>query len=152
MIDKEYLQQLRDNAAEVRADLEERAHMCTFADDPEAMHDEVMEATRVLRSTGSQLVHKTMEGKIGIPKFSNGDGDAPPFTDLQNEVLADAIAQIRMELQDTIASAIADAVAPLRDRIANLEGQISMLTALLGDSNRSKTFEASETVRKLAVR
>jgi hypothetical protein len=61
--------------------------------------------------------------------------------------MAAVIAELRRELQETIDAAM----APLRDRVAMLEGQVSTLMTLLGaDANRS-SFEGSETIRKIRV-
>ena len=67
------------------------------------------------------------------------------FTEDQVEVIAQVIAEIRGEYQD----AIAEAVAPLRDRILALEAQLSMLTTLIGGNGKS--FEASEVIRKIRM-
>jgi hypothetical protein len=100
-----------------------------------------MEATQPVMPA---IVHKTILGKVQAVPF---DDDAPPLTDDQIEILADVLAQIRIEFRDTID----DAIAPLRERIAVLEGQISILTSLLG-SDSSRSFEASETIRRLHMR
>ena len=155
-LDAEYLEELRANADAVRADLEEReangSHVTHF--DPEAEHDAIMAATRVPMPA---IVHKTIEGKCAAPRIfndnNNGDDQPSTFTAEQIEQLADVLAefsmQFRMELEDTIDNA----VAPLRSRIAVLEGQLSMLTSLLGEKaiQLPNIFEASETVRKLKV-
>ena len=71
---------------------------------------------------------------------------APPFDDLQIDIVATVIAELRAETQ----AAIDAAVAPLQQRIAMLEGQVQMLTTLLG-GDASRSLEASEVVRKIRV-
>lgn len=155
MVDKHYLEQLRAEVAEVRADFEERAHLLDR--DPLEAHDEIMEATRPNTATLRyipEIVHKTNEDakvqKVGIPTLS--DYDIPPFTDDQGEVISDLIAQLRMDLRMEMEDAIDNAVNPLLQRLANLEGKIDMLTSLLGADRSNKTIEASEVIRKLNVR
>jgi hypothetical protein len=131
-IDPAYLEQLRANAEAVRADLEEREANDPQLYVPEIIH-KINEDARVLLSDDGN-------------GNGNGDPEPPPLTDEALDVLAQVLAQIKLDIQ----SAIDDAVAPLRDRIIALEAQISLLTNLLNDSN--KTIEASETVRKLHVR
>jgi hypothetical protein len=149
MVDADYLAALRAQAAEVRADLEEREanYPVPGNSDPEAEHDNIMAATRIPMPS---IIHKTnMDARVLLdPDDGNGNGDNEPLplTDEQIDIFAQVLAQIRKDFQ----AAIDDATAPLRDRIVALEAQISLLTNLLNDS--SKTIEASETVRKLHVR
>jgi hypothetical protein len=131
-IDPAYLEQLRANAEEVRADLEERE-----ANDPQLHVPEI--------------VHKTTMDARVLPNDDDGNGNGddpipPPLTDEQMDIIAQVLAQMRMDFQ----AAIDDAIAPLRDRIATLEGSINTLMAMLNDSGKS--IEASETVRRLHVR
>ena len=158
VIDPDYLEHLRAQAAEVRADLEERELRGTNGtppfDDPEADHDFIMQATRPARQRAAmpEIIHKTNENaRVLLPDDGNGDDPIipPTFTEEQLDVLAQVLSQIRMEFQATIDDAIAAATAPLRDRIATLEGSINTLMAMLSDNNRS--IEASETIRKLHV-
>jgi hypothetical protein len=59
------------------------------------------------------------------------------------------LAQVMAEINLGIQTRVEDATLALRERIAVLEGQLSMLTALLGND---KNFEATEVVRKLRMR
>jgi hypothetical protein len=147
VIDPDYLATLRAQADDVRADLKERefAGASNFGD-PEAEHEAVMAATRTPMPA---IIHKTNmdAGRVLLTDDGdNGDTEPPPLTDEQMDILAQVLAQIRLDFQ----SAIDDVVAPLKDRILTLEAQISLLTNLLSDTSRS--IEASETVRKLHVR
>ena len=133
VIDKEYLEQLRAQADEIRNDLAERE-----ARDAED-HDAIM-ATCVVQKAGGpafsgQLVHKTIVDARVYPSKQLIDDygdqpssfdDQPPFTDDQIDIVATVIAQIRTDMQNTID----DAVGPLRERIAMLEGQVNMLVAM----------------------
>lgn len=144
-LDADYLAELRASAAEVRADLEERERL--FDADPEGMHDAVMAATRPreLPHVG-QLVHKEFSGRQLPGRTLPGDAnDDDPMTADQIEIISMVLAEVTIEFQN----AIADAAAPLRERIAVLEGQLSMLTNLIGGNGRS--FEASETIRKIRM-
>jgi hypothetical protein len=86
----------------------------------------------------------------------NGDngsliGYDPPFTDEQIDIVARALAQSQGELR-TEMQELADSLAAIRERVATVEGQLSvMMTLLGGDSRTDKTVEASEVVRKLKV-
>jgi hypothetical protein len=107
-------------------------------------------STETTQSTPPALVHKTnAEARIrqadeagkceAMPRFSSIQSAelAPPFSDDQIDTLADAIAQLRDEFNE---------------RIATLEGQLSMLMTVIGNGAGAKEFEASEVVRKLRVR
>jgi hypothetical protein len=151
-LDAEYLAELRDY---VRADLAEReanrAHARAFDPeangahephfDPEVEHDIIMAATR---PSMPEIVHKTTIQKDTRVSFSNNGDDTLTFTDDQVEQLADVLAQYRLELQ----AEIDDAIAPLRERIAVLEGQLAILASLLSEG---RSFKASETIRELQV-
>jgi hypothetical protein len=81
------------------------------------------------------------------------DGN-PPFTDEQIDIVALALAETRIELRNDLLAEtqvmIAAAMSETRERVATIEGQLSVLMTLLGgDSSRS--FEASETIRKLKL-
>jgi hypothetical protein len=163
VIDAEYLAQLRANAEEVRADLQERELVVYHHfEDPEAVHEEIMAATQppmptIVRKTNesprrqaiSSDGENTRRRVILVPDddSDNGDNDQLPpiFNDEQTDALADVIADLRMEFQATVD----DAIAPLRERIAVLEGKLDMLVSMVSDNNKS--FTASETVRKLQV-
>ena len=92
------------------------------------------------------IVHKTIENRV--ENFNTvSDAPAPPFDDLQIDIVATVLAELRHDTQ----AAIADAMAPLRERIAALEAQVSMLTTLLGADANNRSLEASEVVRKIRV-
>jgi hypothetical protein len=131
-MDKEYLEQLRAQAAEVRADLAERQ-----------ANDTVIGLGTIVPRPPSGIIHKTIaDARVVAPPEFEHDVQTE-FTDNQLEILAAAMAEINRDMMD-------DALAPLLERIATLEGQISVLMALLNPN--SKTIEASEVVRKLHVR
>jgi hypothetical protein len=80
-----------------------------------------------------------------------GYDDQPPFTDEQIDIVARAMAQSRDELR-TEMQELADSLAAIRERVATIEGQLSVLMTLLGGDNKAvKMVEASEVVRKLKV-
>jgi hypothetical protein len=91
------------------------------------------------------IVHKTRDNANVFDVPDNGS--PPPFDDLQIDIVATVIAEIRAETQDAIDAA----VAPLQQRVAVLEGQVSMLVALLGADANNRSVESSEVVRKIKV-
>jgi hypothetical protein len=48
--------------------------------------------------------------------------------------------------------AVDEAAAALRERVATLEGQLSVLVNLVTNTDGRRSLEASETIRKLTVR
>lgn len=132
-INADYLRKLRANADQIRDDLEERERV--LDEDPLAMHDALM-ATR----PPPQIVYKKFVGRQE-PLADDTNINVDPatsdalFNNDQMEVMADVLAQTRIDLQ----ARIDDATAPLRERIAVLEGQLSMLTNLLGSSSSNKS-------------
>jgi hypothetical protein len=140
-MDQEYLEQLRANAEEVRQELAER-ELAALTD-----HDAIM-----AQRAAPPLVRKTkMDARVKqttddiIADDINGDGQ---LDNAFMEAVAEAMAEQAIQLRADCAAMLEDAVAPLRERIATLEGQLSMLTGLLG---ADKAFEATETIRKLRV-
>jgi hypothetical protein len=113
--------------------------------DPIASHDAIMAATAV---PVPAVVFKEYDRRqvplIDDTDTDNGDVDPPPFTYEQMDVMAEVLAQTKLDL----AAQIEAAIAPLSQRLAVLEGQMSLLTALLGNS---KSYEASEVIRKIRV-
>jgi hypothetical protein len=90
------------------------------------------------------------DGGYGSDGISIGYDD-PPFTDEQIDIVAQALAQSRTEVR-TEMQELADLLAAIRERVATIEGQLSVLMALLGSNSRTdKTVEESEVVRKLKV-
>jgi hypothetical protein len=146
-IDADYLDELRANAEQIREDLAAREQAA------ETDHDAVMASVSLFtvnKLAPSSFVYKTKDDArvkqdiLDIDGDSNGD-EPPLFNDEQLDVLAQMIVDIRQDVRDMID----DAVAPLKERIASLEGSINMLMAMIGDTNRS--FESSEVIRKLKV-
>jgi hypothetical protein len=117
--------------------------------DPRVAHDRIMQATR---PPMPMIVHKGYSGRQ--PPLTavahNGDEQPPQFSDDQIDVLAQALVDLRSEFQ----SMVDDAISPLRERLAWLEGEMGMLTTLLSNnnsSNNSRNIEASEIIRKVRV-
>jgi hypothetical protein len=115
-------------------------------------HDAIMAATRSPR-IDPPLVYKTIEDARSVDLAASrqiGDDLSPPLDDDLMEQLAEVLAQVRIDMRTEFEDALDLAAAPLRERIAVLECQLSLLMVLLGgDSGR--TLEASETVRKLRM-
>jgi hypothetical protein len=84
------------------------------------------------------------------------DGEPPAFTDFQMDVISTVLAETRMEFQSAI-DALTDALNAVKQRVAMVEGQLSVVVAMIGNDNGRgvKTIEAKEsktkTVRKVKV-
>ena len=118
-------------------------------DDPLVAHDAIMRATR---PSMPMIVRKEYSGRQPpLPSVAdNGDEQPLQFSDDQIDVLAQALVDLRSEFQ----SMVDDAISPLRERLARLEGEMAMLTTLLSNnnsSNNSRNIEASEIIRKVRV-
>ena len=136
MIDPERLEQMRRFAADVHEDLEQRE-----AEDPLA----AFELQLRQRAGPPAMVFKVTETPSETAVENAGSFSAP-FSAEQTEIMAAVIAGLRQELQAEVDATI----APLRERCARLEGQIAMLTTMLG-GDASRSFDAGEVVRKLKV-
>jgi hypothetical protein len=122
-------------------------------------HDAIMaDVATVLRRYNAPLVYKRMDNarvKQDVQDLLDGDGDAngdepwSPFTNEQTDIIIYLISEFRQEVSNMIDDAVVEAVAPLKERIAMLEGQVSTLVMLISDNGKS--FEAVETVRKMRI-
>jgi hypothetical protein len=145
-INKNYLDELRANADEVREDLANRERLA------EEDHEQIMASVsdildRNITRAAPTLVYKTCNSTAVKQDILdvNGDDQPPIFDENQTEIIAEVLAEVTSELK----AAIDDAVAPLVERVSRLEGQVDLLVALFGDTNKS--FEASEVIRKMRV-
>lgn len=86
-----------------------------------------------------------------------------PFPDELIDSLAEVLVQVRADFQASVDAAcerlraefqvtVDDATAALRERVATLEGQLSVLVSLVTNTDGGRSLEASETIRKLTVR
>jgi hypothetical protein len=189
VIDKDYLEQLRAQADEIRADLAEResktrcycsrsepvidpiylaalraqadevrddfaARQRQLEDDLEVGRDAVMTTTTrnvqpVHHLPMPRNVYKEFRGKQ-LPFNNNDNSDAEPLslTDEQIDILADVLAQVRLDFR----AQIDDITSALSHRIAVLEGKLDLLTNLLTNLlGNSKSFEASKVIRKVCI-
>jgi hypothetical protein len=140
-------------------DLDDAMTMQTAVED----HDEIMADIAVVlkRYDVATLIHKTnynarvrvkqdVQDLLDGDDYANGDETTmPPFTAEQVDVIATVIMELRQETRNMIDDAVVEATAPLRERVAMLEGQVSTLVMLISDNNKS--FEATETVRKMRI-
>jgi hypothetical protein len=115
--------------------------------DPVKAHDQIMRATR----PPPVIVHKEYLGRqpaLIDDTNGNGNGEQPPFSDEQIDIVAQALADLRSEFQD--------AVAPLTEQVAVLQGQVNVLLSLIGsivgNNGNGKSIEASETKTTRRVR
>ena len=126
--------------------------------DPRVAHDRIMQATR---PSMPMIVHKEYTGTQPPLATDVDDGDELPplFSDEQIDVIAAALAEMRNEFRDMVS----DAMAPLTEQVAVLQGQMSVMMNLIGsivsnngngNNNSSKSIEASETrtTRRVRVR
>ena len=118
-------------------------------DDPVKNHERIMEMTR----PPPVIVHKEYTGRQ--PSLANGD-DQPLSTDDMIEALAQALAETRIQLHDEFQSMVNEAVGPLTEQVAVLQGQVNVLLSLIGsivgNNNNSSVKEASETRTKTVRR
>lgn len=89
------------------------------------------------------VVYKRRDDSLIAPDDGITIDDDAPFTEEQMDVLGDALAQIRADVQDATDAT----VGPLRERIAQLEGSVQALLSLLGGGD-TKAIEAP-VVRRL---
>jgi hypothetical protein len=117
--------------------------------DPVKAHDKIMQMTR----PPPVIVHKEYTGRQ--PSLANGD-DQPLSTDDMIEALAQALAETRIQLHDEFQSMVNEAVGPLTEQVAVLQGQVNVLLSLIGsivgNNNNSSVKEASETKIKTVRR
>jgi hypothetical protein len=132
VIDQEYLERLRAQAQEIREDLEERELRCK--DDLE--HIMAVTAPLTRSEPLTTIVHKTIDNarQYDMPEDMPVYDAALPFSEEQMDAMAQVIADLRTDIQGMIDQAN----APLRERIAMLEGQVNTLLQMLGgDTNKS---------------
>jgi hypothetical protein len=84
-----------------------------------------------------------------------GSDDEEPFSAAQTDIICRVLAMADSELRRDLADH-SDLLSNLRERVAMIEGQVSILMSLLGGDSKAvksvKTIEASETVRKRKMR
>jgi hypothetical protein len=146
MIDAEKLREMRAFAAEVREDLAMRELAA------EEDHAQIMATTAATRASPAMIYKVKPDARVRrqvIDEPGDSTDDVPPFSDEQVDVVAQVIADLRTEMRGDCQAMIDAALAPLRERIASIEGSLSTLIDLLGN-NGGRSVEASE-VRKLSV-
>ena len=113
-------------------------------------HKRIMEMTR----PPPVIVHKEYTGKQ--PPLANGDDQPlPPIDDDMIEAVAQAMADLSSRLRDEFQSMLNDAVSPLTEQVAVLQGQVNVLLSLIGSlvgNNNNHIKEASETRTKTVRR
>jgi hypothetical protein len=125
---------------------EELEHLLEL--DPVKAHDAIMRATR----PPPMIIHKEYTGKQ--PQLIPDDSDQPPlFSDEQIDVVAQALADLRIEMRGEFQDMVDTAVGPLTEAVAVLQGQVSVLMNLIGSLvNNNTVKEASETKTKTVRR
>ena len=117
--------------------------------DPIKAHEQIMQATR----PPPMIIHKEYTGKQP-PLQDNGDELPSLFSDEQIDVIAQAFADLRTEMRGEFQDTVNDAMGPLMEQVAVMQGQMSVLLSLIntivGNSNNIK--EASETKTKTVRR
>jgi hypothetical protein len=118
--------------------------------DPVKNHQRIMQMTR----PPPVIIHKEYLGKQ--PSLSKGDEPPSlPIDDDMIEALAQALAETRIQLRDEFQSMVNEAIGPLTEQVAVLQGQVSVLLNLIGSivgNNNSSVKEASETRTKTVRR
>ena len=119
--------------------------------DPVKNHKRIMEMTR----PPPVIIHKEYTGKQP-PLPDNGDDQPlPPMDDDMIEAVAQALAETSSRLRDEFQSMVAEAIGPLTEQVATLQGQVGVLlnliNAIVGNNNNS-IKEASETRTKTVRR
>ena len=91
---------------------------------------------------------------VTIRRKHPDDSDQPPlFSDEQIDTIAQALADLRVDMRAEFQSMIDDAVGPLTEAVAVLQGQVSVLMNLIGSLvNNNTVKEASETKTKTVRR
>ena len=110
MVDRERLEQMRAFADEVRADLEKRE-----LEDPLG----ALELQQRAAIRPPPVVFKTTETSRAEPPGNLPEVDQAPFDDLQIDVLASAIAQLRQDLDVTADKVVKKGLTGLRLRTTN---------------------------------
>jgi hypothetical protein len=128
---------------------EELEHLLEL--DPVKAHDAIMRATR----PPPMSIHKEYTGKQ--PQLLPDDSDQPPlFSDEQIDVVAQALADLRIEMRGEFQDMVDTAVGPLTEAVAVLQGQVSVLMNLIGsivgNNNNNSVKEANETKTKTVRR
>jgi hypothetical protein len=128
---------------------EELEHLLEL--DPVKAHDAIMRATR----PPPMIIHKEYTGKQ--PQLIPDDSDQPPlFSDEQIDVVAQALADLRIEMRGEFQDMVDTAVGPLTEAVAVLQGQVSVLMNLIGsivgNNNNNSVKEANETKTKTVRR
>jgi hypothetical protein len=138
---------MRAFAAEIREDLAEREQMA--AED----HTQIMAATAATRAAPAMIYKVKPDARVRrqvVDDPGDSTDDVPPFSDSQMDTIAELMAMIRNDMRDEFRAIVDAALAPLRERIASVEGSLSTLTGIIGNDS-SRSVEASEVVRKLRV-
>ena len=127
--------------------------------DPIAAHERIMQMTR----PQPVIVYKEYTGRQPFDDNNNGNGNGnepPPFTDEQIDIVAAAMAELRIYLRDEFQDALDAAMAPWTEAVAVLQAQMNIVLSLIannnnnGNGNNAKSIEASEirTTRRVRVR
>ena len=128
--------------------------------DPVKNHERIMQ---MMRPTLPNVIHKEYTRQPSLIDDTNGNGnEPPPLSDEQIDVVAAALSELRIEMRDEFQTMVTDAMGPLTEQVATLQGQIGVLLSLIGaivsnnngNGNGSKSIEASEvrTTRRVRVR
>jgi hypothetical protein len=104
---------------------EELEHLLEL--DPIKAHDQIMQATR----PPPVIVHKEYRGRQP-PLHDNGEEPPSlPIDDDMIEALAQTLAETRIQLRDEFQSMVDDAMGPLTEQVAVMQGQMSASSVIL---------------------
>jgi hypothetical protein len=105
--------------AMTREESEQLEHLLDI--DPRVAHDRIMRATR---PPMPMIVRKEYSGKQPpLPSVADNADELPPlFSDEQIDVIAAALAEMRVEMRSEFRDMVNDLMAPLTEQVAVLQG------------------------------
>ena len=118
-------------------------------DDPVKNHERIMQK---LQPTLPSVIYKDFVGKQ--PSLDVNGDEPPPFTDEQVDIVAAAMAELRVEMRIEFQDMLDSALGSLTEQLATVQGQVSVLLNLIGalvngnnngNGSSSKSVEAIET-------
>ena len=114
-------------------------------EDPIKNHERIIQMTQ---PTQPAVVYKDYTGKQpSLPSVADNGDEPPLFSDEQIDVVAQALAGLRLEFQEMIDDATAQLRA-MEQRVAVLEGQLSVMMNLINTIvGNGKSIEASEMTK-----
>ena len=128
--------------------------------DPVKNHERIM---KMMRPTLPNVIHKEFVGRQPVlVDDTNGNDQLPMSADEMIDATAAVLAEMSNNLRTEFEGMTADAIGPLTEQVATLQGQmlvlLNMVNAIVGNNNNgngksSKSIEAeTRTTRRVRVR